>query len=169
VTTPDERTAAADDVRRLYEELAPALLAYATSLLRSAAPAQDVLHQVFLTLLRGSVAVPREPRPYLFKAIRNAALNLLRSETRETARRAAAPIFVAPAGLEAAAEELEQALLELPEEQREIVILKAWGGLTLAEAAGVAGVPANTAASRYRYALVKLRERLEPFMQGGIR
>ncbi|MFI5183914.1 MAG: RNA polymerase sigma factor [Vicinamibacteria bacterium] len=169
MTTPDERGTAADEVRRLYEELAPALLAYATSLLRSTAPAQDVLHQVFLRLLRGSVVVPREPRRYLFKAIRNAALNLLRSETRETARRIAAPIFVAPDGLEAATVELERALLELPEEQREIVILKVWGGLTFEEAANIAGVPPNTAASRYRYALAKLRERLEPFMHGGSR
>jgi RNA polymerase sigma-70 factor (ECF subfamily) len=38
--------------------------------------------------------------------------------------------------------------------------LKLWEGLTFEDIAGVLGIPANTAASRYRYALEKLRGRL---------
>jgi RNA polymerase sigma-70 factor, ECF subfamily len=61
---------------------------------------------------------------------------------------------------------LQAALLELPEEQREVVVLRIWSGMTLAEVADLSGVSLNTAASRYRYALEKLRERLKPHWNG---
>jgi RNA polymerase sigma-70 factor (ECF subfamily) len=56
---------------------------------------------------------------------------------------------------------LEQALRALPAEQREVISLKVDGGLTFAEIAALLGVSANTAASRYRYALEKMRAALE--------
>ena len=52
---------------------------------------------------------------------------------------------------------LEQALPTLPDEQREVLALKIDGGLTFAEIGALLGVGLNTAASRYRYALEKLR------------
>jgi RNA polymerase sigma-70 factor (ECF subfamily) len=58
-------------------------------------------------------------------------------------------------------ERLERALLSLPAEQREVISLKIDGELTFAQIAEVIGVRANTAASRYRYALEKLRAALE--------
>ena len=48
-----------------------------------------------------------------------------------------------------------------PTEQREVIVLKVDAGLTFAELAAVLGISANTAASRYRYALEKLRTALE--------
>ena len=57
---------------------------------------------------------------------------------------------------------LQSALAELPEEQREIVILRVWGQLTFEEAAAALDISPNTAASRYRYALAKLKEQLQP-------
>jgi RNA polymerase sigma-70 factor (ECF subfamily) len=53
---------------------------------------------------------------------------------------------------------LQTALGRLPAEQRQVVTLKIWGGLTFAEIAGALDIPANTAASRYRYALEELRK-----------
>lgn len=53
---------------------------------------------------------------------------------------------------------LEEAMRGLPEIYREVVTLKLWGGLTFAEIAETIGIPANTAASRYRYALAELRK-----------
>jgi RNA polymerase sigma-70 factor (ECF subfamily) len=50
---------------------------------------------------------------------------------------------------------------ELPEDQRATVIMRIWGGMTLEEIAKATAVPLSTAASRYRYALEKLRERLK--------
>jgi RNA polymerase sigma-70 factor (ECF subfamily) len=46
----------------------------------------------------------------------------------------------------------------LPAEQQEAVYLKVFDGLTFKEIASVCGVSANTAASRYRYGIQKLRE-----------
>jgi len=43
-----------------------------------------------------------------------------------------------------------------------VVHLKLWEGLTFAEIAATLDIPPNTAASRYRYGLDKLRERLRP-------
>jgi RNA polymerase sigma-70 factor (ECF subfamily) len=53
---------------------------------------------------------------------------------------------------------LQAALARLPESQREVVTLKIWGELTFAEIAAALDIPANTAASRYRYALEDLRK-----------
>ena len=57
------------------------------------------------------------------------------------------------------------ALATLPEEQRETVIMRIWSGMTLDEIAVATGVSLNTVASRYRYALHKLREKLKPFQR----
>jgi RNA polymerase sigma-70 factor (ECF subfamily) len=46
----------------------------------------------------------------------------------------------------------------LPPEQKEAVFLKVCDGLTFKEIASACGVSANTAASRYRYGIEKLRE-----------
>jgi DNA-directed RNA polymerase specialized sigma24 family protein len=74
-----------------------------------------------------------------------AAENLLRRDDRATD---ASP---------SANESLAHALASLPPEQREAVGLEIDGGLTFAEIGAVAGISPNTAASRYRYALEKLR------------
>jgi DNA-directed RNA polymerase specialized sigma24 family protein len=55
---------------------------------------------------------------------------------------------------------LVAAVAALPEAQREVVALKIDAGLTFAEIAAVTGTSLNTAASRYRYALEKLRTAL---------
>jgi RNA polymerase sigma-70 factor (ECF subfamily) len=60
------------------------------------------------------------------------------------------------------AKRLTQALAGLPLEQRSVAQLKLWDGLTFEEIAEVQGIPLNTAASRYRYALEKLRSELRP-------
>lgn len=47
---------------------------------------------------------------------------------------------------------------KLPEMYREVLTLKVWGELTFEEIAEVLAIPANTAASRYRYGLTELRK-----------
>jgi RNA polymerase sigma-70 factor (ECF subfamily) len=149
------------EVQDLYQRHGPALLAYATGLLGSRASAEDVLHQVFLSLL-SKAEQPAEARPYLFKAVRNRALNSRRSGARIV------PLhdhdqqwLVKPQGMMEAGIEVERALRDLPPEQREVVLMRVWGEMTLEEIATMLDVPANTVASRYRYALGKLREILK--------
>jgi RNA polymerase sigma-70 factor, ECF subfamily len=146
-------------VEGLYRQLGPGLLAYARSLVRDRGEAEDVLQQVFVKLMTApSDAWPREPRPYLFRAVRNTCLNRRRSTRRETERIETAPMFNAPNGRLDLAADLEAALQGLPDEQREVVMLRLWGEMTTEATAEVLGVSANTVASRYRYALVKLRQ-----------
>jgi len=53
-------------------------------------------------------------------------------------------------------------LAELPDEQRAVAHLKLWEGQTFEAIAETLNISPNTAASRYRYAIDKLRERLRP-------
>ena len=146
------------EAHRWYDEHGPALLAYAAALLRDPSAAEDVLHQVFLQLLRGRVAISGDPAPYLFRAVRNTALNHLRGQSREVELAGGGVWLESPDGSRETSLALQSALKALPDEQREMVVLKVWGQMTFEEAANVVGISPNTAASRYRYGLEKLKE-----------
>ena len=60
------------------------------------------------------------------------------------------------------AREVERAISGLPDYYREVIMLKIWGELTFDQIADTLDIPMNTAASRYRYALQKLRRALNP-------
>jgi RNA polymerase sigma-70 factor (ECF subfamily) len=152
-------------IRRLYEQHRRGLLAYACSLSSSFSSAEDVLHQVFERLLRGDIEITGEPAPYLYRAVRNAALNSLRHQTREVELDDG--WLDGPAGMEETALELQSALRELPEEQREVILLHVWGQMSFEETATALGISPNTAASRYRYALSKLREQFKATARNG--
>jgi len=49
-------------------------------------------------------------------------------------------------------------LASIPDDQRHVIVLHVWGELTFAQIAEILDISSNTAASRYRYALAKLRE-----------
>jgi len=147
-----------EDVRRLYEEHGRSLLAYASALLRDPSAAEDVLHQVFLKLVAGRSSIEGPPAAYLFRAVRNTALNHIRGQSREVELDSAVPWLESPDASRETALALQSALQTLPADQREVVVLHIWGQLTFEEAAAVVGVSPNTAASRYRYGLAKLRE-----------
>lgn len=110
----------------------------------------------------------RNPEGYLYRAAHNEALSRLRKRTVRT-KVAAELIYttelLAPIddALESAEEvaQINAALLTLPVEQREVVVLKVYQNMTFKEIARVTGASQNTAASRYRYALAKLKENLE--------
>jgi len=149
-------------IERLYEQHGRVLLAYACSFVHSVAEGEDIVHQVFARLLRGDVAITGLPLAYLCRAVRNTALNQRRSWQREAAFEEEARWLEAPAGMEESAIAIERGMSLLPTDQREVVILHVWGGLTFSEIADALSISANTAASRYRYALGKLREVLKP-------
>ena len=114
----------------------------------------------------------REERAFLIRLAHNAAIDLMRRRgTRDRTRENFAAEMIspfAPAGdpdEKVFREELAAALGELPEEQRAVVHLKLWEGLTFEQIAAALDIPPNTAASRYRYGLDKLRERLRPLYE----
>jgi RNA polymerase sigma-70 factor (ECF subfamily) len=155
------RSMRVEDVQDLYQRHGPGLLLYARSLLGRKHMAEDVLQQVFMKLLEQK-SIPEEPRPYLFRAVRNVALNLMRSESRQVDLADIEPWFEAPEKDHAAQVALTVELMRIPEEQRQVLVLHIWGGLSFEEIGNVLAIPANTAASRYRYALQKLRAAMRP-------
>jgi RNA polymerase sigma-70 factor (ECF subfamily) len=56
---------------------------------------------------------------------------------------------------------VEQALQILPDDQRQVVVLKVWGELTFAQIASALDISPNTAASRFRYALRRMRDQMD--------
>jgi RNA polymerase sigma-70 factor (ECF subfamily) len=123
------------------------------------------LHQVFAKVLEGATSLPDVPAAYLYRAVRNAALNTRRNGFRETALDTGNACFVHRGGDNEAALALQVALASLPDEQREVIMMRIWSGMTLDEIAASTGVSLNTVASRYRYGLEKLRAKLKPFQR----
>lgn len=148
---------------RVYDLYAARIYSYVRALGAAPTLAEDVLQEVFVKLARrsGQGSAVRNLKAYLFAAARN---ELSRWSTRLLRRGEIRPghltgLFeVAAPGMpadEAAA--VEDALSLLPAAQREVVVMKVYGGLTFAEIADVMGRSVNTTASRYRYALEKLK------------
>jgi RNA polymerase sigma-70 factor (ECF subfamily) len=106
------------------------------------------------------------PLALVYLTIRRRAVDRARSADRRSAREAEAGAlepawFEADAGAGLDAQAVRERLAELPDEQREVLTLKVWGDLTFKEIGEALQIPANTAASRYRYALESLRRALE--------
>ena len=148
-----------DQIRKLYERHSRGLFAYACSFVSSFASAEDALLQVFERLLRGDLEIEGEPAPYLYRAVRNVALNHIRNRSREV--NLEDTWLDSPSGMEQTGFELQSSLQDLPEEQREVILLHVWGEMSFEEVADALEIPANTAASRYRYGLSKLREQFQ--------
>ena len=157
-------------MERLYDAHAAALFPWIFSFTRSEADSRDVLQEVFCRIAARPdlLAGVRNERTFLLQIAKNAAFDLLR---RRSTREKYHDAFAAEAELfedSAAPDEAEfrralsQALGELPPGQRAVVYLKLWEEATFEEIVEILGIPANTAASRYRYALDKLRTRLRP-------
>ena len=160
---------AASDLEGLYDAHAQALFGFLLNLTRNEEDTRDLLQEVFLKLGRqpALIAGMREPRAYLLRLTHNAAIDLFRRRTsREKHLEQAGDVEIfAPADDpdEAAFRKaIAAAMEELPAEQRAVVHLKLWEDLTFDQIAEVLDISINTGASRYRYALDKLRERLRP-------
>jgi RNA polymerase sigma-70 factor (ECF subfamily) len=161
----------ASQLERLYDEHAQALFGFLLNLTRNEEDTRDLLQNVLIKvasqpeLMRGI----RNERSFLLRLAHNAAIDFFRrGQTREKqgaelAAELDSVFQISPDPDEASFRQaLTQALAELPEEQRTVAHLKLWEGMTFETIAGLLEIPLNTAASRYRYALDKLRERLRP-------
>lgn len=148
------------EVEQLYRRHGPALLLFAAAITGERSRAQDVLHQVFVKLIEDQVLRrAADVKAYLFACVRNAALNDAQVGRRNVALADEGVAWFEPPSRGFAEEEnLRRALAELPDDQREVTVLHIWGELTFAQIADLLQISANTAASRYRYALVRLRE-----------
>ncbi len=149
----------------LYDAHAASLYAYARALGAPPDEAEDVLQEVFARLMRRPPrgARVRSWRAYLFAATRNEYFRLGRRmfRKREVGISSMSDTLEAasPGSAESAAA-VEEALSRLPRAQREVVVMKVFGGLTFEEIADAMGTRMGTAASRYRYGIEKLKAAL---------
>ncbi|WP_226895492.1 RNA polymerase sigma factor [Luteolibacter marinus] len=154
------------DLERIHDEHAVAMFRHGMALLRNEASVRDVMQDVFLKLAAGRFPDPDNERAYVLRMVHHAAIDRMRRNKVRQDHASAAPeeIFVKSADpdREAFRQRLEEALGQLPPEQREVVVLKLWEERTFDEISRICGIPLNTAASRYRYALDKLRGLLRP-------
>ncbi len=143
--------------------------------------AEDILQEVFYELVEAyrMMKPVEQVTGWLFRIARNRITDLFRSKKRQASREPAVTtedgeqlhweeFLPSPdAGPESAyartvlLEELDAALDELPEEQREVFLAHEFLGYSFKELAEQTGVSVNTLLSRKRYAVLHLRERLQ--------
>jgi RNA polymerase sigma-70 factor (ECF subfamily) len=145
-------------------QLAPGLVLFARQWTRSAADAEDIVQEAFVKFWRRHHDIAN--RGLLYATVRSIALDFIRRDSRRARREATAlsdadhsvqPKFDIEDDSQRA---LVAALDLLPAEQREVLVMKIWNELTFAEIASALEISQNTAASRYRYALVALKKNL---------
>lgn len=152
----------------LYDAHAESLYRFLLQLTRNEAAARDHLHDLFLKLTRHRPpTLPEdEMRRYLFRAAYRQFIDGTRRwkvwlrKHEEAAKEVPVLFLPEPITEPGDAEAVEQALAELPPDQRAVVHLKIWQEMTFQEIAVALDISPNTAASRYRYAIDKLEGRL---------
>src|SRR5437660_805707 len=162
------------ELERAYDEHAQALFSYLLNLSRDEQDTRDALQEVFVKLAKHPelLAQARDERALLIRLAHNMTIDLMRrrgARARSHGRFGAEQISpFAPSAdpdEQAFRNNLGNALGDLPPEQRAVVHLKLWEGLTFEQIAEVLEIPPNTAASRYRYGLDKLRSLLRPLYE----
>ena len=147
----------------LYDCCANRLHHYLVTRLGSRDAADDVLQETFLRLARShkSFTSVENPVAYAFVVARNEALRRQQRQARELRQLSAADLFEIAGDDDRqayeTAEMVAQALNEISGEQREVIELKIYSGLTFREIAEVTGLPQGTVATRYRAAIAQLR------------
>ena len=156
---------------RIYEKYRAGLLKVAVALLNDRSGVEDVLHDVFVDFaqttgrfhLRGSL------KGYLSICVANRARDVNRTRRRHSTA-SLDEVNVYPAAGDSPEEaalsrdlaaKLDAAMAELPNEQRETLVLRLQGELPFREIARLNEISINTALSRYRYGLDKLRSTLD--------
>jgi RNA polymerase sigma-70 factor (ECF subfamily) len=157
------------ELEQLYDRHGQALFAFLLNFTRDESDTRDLLQELFRRLAArpNPLHEVRQERPFLLRLAHNLAVDFMRR--RAVRDRSAEALAAEAVDVFAPADdpdeqsfrlELAEAMAELPPDQRAVVHLKLWEKLTFEQIAETMGVSPNTAASRYRYGLDKLRARL---------
>ncbi len=154
-------------IEAIYRQHRKGLFTLALSITGRAESAEDAVHEAVVRLCRANKTPTGDPVAYVYAAVRNAAVDQKRRPGLGGSSGSAVSIFdVAEPAQPADATDGERdrmvadAIADLPDDQREAVVMHLYTGLTFEQAAQTLGVPLQTVASRYRRALAKLREQL---------
>jgi RNA polymerase sigma-70 factor, ECF subfamily len=151
------RASEVETLREFYVGSRQQLYTYAVSITGNRESAEDAIHGVFEQILRRGF-LPSVLRPYVFRCVRNAALDgLRRTKVRQDSIFDFAVSQDSLALATPGSGELERWLQVLSPEEREAVVLKVYGEFTFQQIADLRQVPLPTAASWYRRGLEKLR------------
>lgn len=158
-----------DALREIYLKYKDNLLTIAAALLHDSTAAEDILHDVFITLAK--VAKRLELRVnlknYLIASISNRIKDKYRKKSHNMIELESAGQIIStsdnPEQTAILGEEIQHlldALYSLPFEQREVIILHLTGGLKFREIATMLDISASTVQGRYRYGIAKLKSEL---------
>jgi RNA polymerase sigma-70 factor (ECF subfamily) len=151
-----------DALGTLYDRHAPRMLGLAVRILRDRLDAEDLVHDVFLEAWHRAAAYDSSRasvRSWLVMRTRSRALD--RARALGVARRHALHMHQPEYALSTDAVERfrpEGALAALSAEQREVVQLAYYCGLSCREIAAQCGIPLGTVKSRLSAAIAKLRQ-----------
>jgi RNA polymerase sigma-70 factor (ECF subfamily) len=150
-------------VELMWDRYAGDLFAYLQAVLCSRHDAEDVLQTVFVRIVqkRHRLAGARRLDAYVYRIARNEASRFIDRRKRErkvdTVDESWLIVPEEKPELNELAEELQAALALLPQQQREVIVMKIYRQKTFLDISGLLGLSANTVASRYRYGMEKLR------------
>lgn len=152
-------------LEKLYDGHRRQLFACALSVTQCRDLAEDAIHEAFCRLMP-MAARPRNLKAYVFRAVRNAAVDLVRQNNRTVS--VVDEYIVDPSDNQrtaAAKKQLQRRLVEalaiLSEDERETIVQHLYAELTFREIAELRDRPLGTIATWYRRGIEKLRERLE--------
>lgn len=161
---PQRMTTIRDELEELYDQSGEQLYRCALAVTGCAARAEDAVHDAFQKAFELK-KTPRNLKAYMYRCVRNAAIDLLRKNSRteplsaEMVFETPAPQFAAVHGREFL-EDFTKALDELSPDERETVMLHLASHLTFQEIADLRSRPMGTVTSWYRRGIEKLKLKL---------
>ena len=154
----DHDPSALDDIWSHYGK---ALYRFLVSRLCSPTEADDVMQELFIKIAdrRRAVSTAKNLNAYLFRMARNEAVTHIRKHRkRQEVPLPEFGLYTKDTNEEVDTARIEQALGKINDEQREVVMLKFFESLTFEQIADALSISPNTAASRYRYGMEKLKQ-----------
>ncbi len=152
-----------EGLKNIYEDYCPMIFSVVSDILKNREDAEDVTSEFFIRLwdIADTYRGGSGHRAWLITIARNMAVDYVRKKSREI------PAEEVPVDRQERSSDedricsklsLEQALMTLKEEERQVVDLKIMGELTFREIAKILKKPPGTVAWRYRTAMEKIKE-----------
>jgi RNA polymerase sigma-70 factor (ECF subfamily) len=156
-------------LEEIYDSMGGRLYHYLSLKLASPSDAEDVMQEVFCRLVRYRIRfrMARDPEAFVFRIARNEAIRFIKRRGRDRTSSLSVDELAGAIQHELSGPDprllsrLSEVLARIPAEQREVIVFKFFEDLTFEQISSVCGVSRNTAASRYRYGMQRLRSLME--------
>jgi RNA polymerase sigma-70 factor (ECF subfamily) len=153
-----------ENLGRCFESYGAGLALYGRQWL-DPSDAEDVVQEAFIKLMKQNI-VPDNVKAWLYCLVRNEAITRLRQRQRHQNRTSDVE-FMQTSWFEREpsnpldADSAQKALSALPDDLREVVVLRIWGEMTLKEMATVLALPLSSVFHKYQTAMEALRKKME--------